>query len=304
MNKLIRFYNQNRTIFWIIVVCIVLVIALVQALNGYYKNNKSSSVENDTTTYNTITEPIIKGDTIKENTISKITNLINSFINYCNNGEVENAYNILSEDCKDIIFSKDINNFKNDYYSKIFTQTRMHNLELWISNNAHYTYRVEITEDILATGGNTSESYADYYTVVNENGEYKLNIMNYIGKETINKNATNNQIEVMAIEKYVYIDYEIYKIKLSNNTNKTIMLDSKEKTKTVYIKDKNNVIYTSFLNEITKQNLMVLSGMSKEVNIKFNKPYGTNYSIKNMVFTDVVTDTTNNEERIEISLDI
>ena len=43
MNILIRWYNQNRRMIWITVFTIIAVIALVQTLNNYYKNNTKES---------------------------------------------------------------------------------------------------------------------------------------------------------------------------------------------------------------------------------------------------------------------
>ena len=54
MNILIRWYNQNRKMLWIVVLTIIGVFALIQVLNSYYKNNtkEKSSSASSTTTYN------------------------------------------------------------------------------------------------------------------------------------------------------------------------------------------------------------------------------------------------------------
>ena len=102
--------------------------------------------------------------------------IIDNFVTYCNNGEIEEAYNLLSEECKEELFP-DLETFKNNYHSKIFTDYKMYNLMAWINSDNCFTYKVEITEDILTTGGASELNIEDYYTIVKNNNEYKLNII-------------------------------------------------------------------------------------------------------------------------------
>ena len=44
-------------------------------------------------------------------------------------------------------------------------------------------------------------SIQDYYTIVKENDEYKLNINNYIGKEEVNKTKKQNGVEIYIAER-------------------------------------------------------------------------------------------------------
>lgn len=304
MNRFVRFYNQYRKIFWTIVFAIILIVITLQALNNYAKESKqNSSGINNTTTYNNIQNPAIVGDNIKEQTSIKLTQIIDSFIKYCNNGEIDEAYNLLSDDCKRVVFPT-VEEFKNKYYNKIFETYRIYNLTAWISNNGYITYRVEILEDILSTGNTSEINIEDYYTIVKQNNEYKLNIGNYVKTEKINKVASLENTNFMVLERDVFINYEIYKMKVENNTNKRILVDSKKNTKTAYVTDQNDVKYIAFLNEISKNDLTILSGMSKEINIKFNKEYNPNYKDNYIEFTDIILDENNLNQRSNIKIEL
>lgn len=291
MMNLIRFYNKNRHAIWITIVVIILIFGVMKTLNNLSKNNakdKSSSTNNSTTTYNKNNYSIISGTNMPNEVTSQSTNIIDNFIKYCNEKDINSAYNLISNDCKETLYPTE-EEFKNNYVNKIFSSYKMYDKRAWINTNSSYTYSIRITEDLLSTGGNKEDmSIQDYYTLVKENGEYKLNINNYIGKEEINKTKAENGIEVYVIEKKTYIDYEIYTIKVKNNTQNEVILDSKEDTKTVYLTDTNNYNYVAFLNELSIDDLTIKSGMTQTIKIKFNKSYNPKNVEKSIVFTNII----------------
>ena len=304
MNRIIRFYNQNRKMFWLIVIGIIAIIVLVQVLNNYYKNaNKDSSGIKNTTTYNANTTPAITGEKVEEKTSTKSINIIDNFIKACNNKEVEKAYNMLSKDCKEALYP-DVETFKKNYCDVIFDEYKIYDIQSWITTANKHTYRIQLTEDILSTGKTSELSTEEFYTLINEDGEYKLNIHNYIGKETVNATNTVDNIEFRIIEKNIYEEDETYKIEVKNNTNKKIMIDSKEKTRTVRVVDTNGLAYVAFLNEIGTNNLIVLPGITKQIEIKFNKSYNPDYKEDYIEFTDIVLDLDNKENRTKIKIEL
>ena len=131
-------------------------------------------------------------------------------------------------------------------------------------------------------------SIQDYYTIVKENDEYKLNINNYIGKEEVNKTKKQNGVEIYIAERKNYIDYEIYILKIKNNTQNDILLDSKKNTRTVYLTDMKNQNYVAFLNELSIDDLTIKSGTMQTVSIKFNKAYNPQKVVKSINFTNIV----------------
>ena len=304
MNILIRWYNQNRKMLWIAIIVIIGVFGLIQALNSYYKNNtkeESSSAGNSTTTYNAPNYSVVSQKEISTTVSENSQAIIKSFFDYCSNNNVQGAYSLLSKECKDELYPN-INEFKRKYLDIIFTNKKTYNSKLWISNDNKNTYRIEIYGDLLSTGGKEEMPIEDFYTIIYEDGKYSLSIKGYIGKQNINISKEQEGITVTVLSKQVYMEYEKYKVEVKNNSKKDIMLNTKESTSSMYIEDKNNVKHIAFLNELSNQDLRILSGFTNEINIRFNRTYKPNISIEKIVFDNIKIGQDSKTKKIEIDI--
>ena len=195
---------------------------------------------------------------------------------------------LLSKDCKEELYNTE-EDFKNRYVNLMFNTQKIYNSQSWISNDSiGNTYRVEISEDILSSGKANSNTIEEYFTIVKEDEEYKLNINNYVGKQEINKTIEENNIEITLICKQVYMDYEKYKIKIKNNTNNAILLDGFRNNKSMYLLDTKGGKKIAMLNELTMQELLVKRNLSITKEIKFNRQYTTELTISSLVFEDII----------------
>ena len=288
-NIVMRWYNQNRKIIWTVVLTIIGVIALIQTLNNHYeKDQKQESSANDTVTYDTKNYSVTTNEKISETTSKDSIDLIKDFIEYCNNQEIDSAYKLLSTECKEELYPT-INDFKIKYYNKIFTEQKTCNSILWIASSSAHTYRIEIMSDLLATGKKDDMPIEEYYTIVYENEEYKLNISGFIGKEDINISNTKSNITINIVSKTVYMDYELYEIQILNNTGSKLIFNTKENLESIYIQDENTLKYIAFLNEIPNTELEILNGTTKTLEIKFNRGYKPSIDIIGIVFEDIKT---------------
>lgn len=293
MYKLIRFYNQNRRKILIIILIIVFIIAIIQILNYFAKNkeNENNTKKNSTSTnYSNVQELVsdksaISGQSISENKLKEDTEIINQFFKYCNDGNIESAYGILTDECKEEMFPT-IEDFYKIYYINVFNgEKRTHTIENWSGD----VYKVDITGDILSTGKlNDSNTKQDYMTIVKKDKKNKLNINNYIGREEVNKTTENNDIKITVKSIDTYIDYQIYDLSIENNSNNSILLDTSEDTKSVYLLDKNKMKYYFYNNEIIQNKLQVQSKFSTNIKIKFANAYTSNRLIKSLVFSKMV----------------
>ena len=94
------FKDHKRTI-----IIIFLVWLLIFAINFILSLRKEEK------TLSSTFEPavsIVDSKTVPEKDHSLITDVVDKYMNYCNNGEYENAYNMLSENCKNKAFKGDI----------------------------------------------------------------------------------------------------------------------------------------------------------------------------------------------------
>lgn len=303
MSKIKSWYNQNRKTVWIVILTIIAVITLIQTFNNYYKNKtkeESSSTNFGTTTSNK-NYAIVTQEKINESTSKENNTIIKNFFDLCNEKSIEEAYNMLSTECKEELYPT-INDFNEKYCKRIFTEQKIYEATLWISNSSRNTYRLEITGDLLATGQKDYIPIEDYYTIVNENGEYKLNINRLIGKDEINVTKSQSNINVTIVSKKIYMDYETYEIKVQNNTGSKLIFNTKENTDSVYLYDENGLKYIAFLNELVNNELEILNGTEKTFNIKFNRGYKVSTKIEKIIFEDIKINDNETTDKIEIEL--
>ena len=188
------FIDHGRQIV-VIVAVITGIILAIQGLDYYYKikntnNNVTISEESKTTL------PNIDIEKNKEN-----KKIINQFVNYCNDGNIEEAYQMISTNCKIEKF-KDINTFKKNYIEKVFKIKQ----EIEISRMQDASYEITYTDDALLSGGKGKNEKKDYVYIISENDGDKIsiNVKNSIlGVKKMGDNI--KQIIWMSVKKYVFI---------------------------------------------------------------------------------------------------
>ena len=317
MYKLIRLFNQNRKKILIAILAIVFVIGIIQFLNNFYKEKNeqilkeilNENVEINTSMYNP-SYSIITGTTISKEVSEESSKIIDEFIKNCNKGNIEEAYNLLSNDCKKELYPN-IEEFKK-YHNQNFKTKKDYTIQLWSS--FPNIYKVELTQDILALGKiDNTIVIQDFYTIVMEDGENKLNISEYIGKQKIGKMISKNGIVIKTNYKNIFKNYEIYNIEIENETSNTIRIDSSESTKTMYLEENEDIKYTAYTHEIDENNYIVKARHKNVFDIKYSKSYKKETNNYAIVFSDIIMnydkykETKNKKEyidRIVIRLDI
>ena len=295
MYKIIRFYNQNRKQIIRVIAIITFIILLIQMLNYIYKNkidnnqiniseNKKSNIGNFGTIVSN--KSAITDTKVDNEKLNDDVTVINEFIENCNERNIEKAYSLLSNECKEEMYptAKD---FYENYYMMVFNNNKLeYSVENWIQD----TYEVKFVEDMLATGKINDENKQDYITIVEENDSFKININNYIGREILNKEIENNDIILNLIQKDIYMDYEVYKITIKNNTGKSILLAPEDKTNTIYLQNTNGGKFYAASSELLKEELLLENNYIHTIDVKFNKTYSYSNNIECLAFSNVVLD--------------
>lgn len=293
MYKLIRFYNQNRKSIIKVILIIAFIILVIQLLNWLAKISKENEIKeqnNIINTEDTINEivsdkSLISGESLSSTKLEEDTEIINQFVKFCNEGNINSAYELLTDECKEEIFPS-IEDFNNIYYSKLFGgDKKIHTIENWIGN----TYQVRYTGDILSTGKlDNDETKQDYITIIKENDAKKLNINNYIKRTELNKVTEYEDIKVTVTNIDTYMDYEIYSLTVENNSKNNILLDTSDDTKSVYLLDSKDMKYYFFGNEVIENRLFVRSNLKNSLKIKFNNSYSSSRKIESLIFSKFV----------------
>lgn len=310
MNRFIRYWNQNRRKIIIAILIVAFVILIIRTINYILIQDTEEHI----TRVNTVvqdssipSESVLTGESLSTEVTNINMDLIEQFVNFCNNDEYQKAYDLLSNDCKTELFNT-VDEFKTNYFDKIFNTEKAYELELWFSHSGNYTYRIIFYENnILSTGQiNASENIEDYITITRENKERKINISGFISKEIINKSETTQPLEITINEKLSYRSYERYSITLKNNTNKTIMISDGNNGNDICLLDNNQIEYDSVIAEVPFEDLQIPPYSSKTINIKFNKMYGEFRKIEQVLFKNIILDMesyqTNNENVTKTNL--
>ena len=295
MGNLRRYYYNNKAKIWKTILIIVSILAIIQLINYFVKRDNENTLQNQKT--NTVQNTIVNntslttdkssttGTKVDENKLEKEVNVVEQFLDLCNNQEFVKAYELLSDECKENVFDN-YEKFKNNYCDKIFTSKKTYTMENWAGS----TYKVRIAEDILATGqtSNSGVAIQEFITIVTNNGEKRLNINNYIGKTEFKSSNTQKGITIKILSKNTYKDYEIYNIEVTNNTENTIYLDDGEDTSNVYIEDSNGVKHEAASSELIYSTLKINRGQTRKYSIKFTNTYISNRKISALVFDKLI----------------
>lgn len=290
---------SNRYLILAIMAAIIFLLLLINALNNMTKQNDNNlitpeqSIVSNTTAKQEIYTPektTISGSNVEAKKQEENKTIIDNFINYCNQKQIEQAYNLLTDDCKKEVFFSNIANFSNNYVNKIFNSKKTYSMQSWVNRDTYTTYKVKIVDDMISSGKITSKDneIEDYYTVVQMGGEYKLNINNYIAKKEINKEKEFQGIKITVISRDTYKDYESYDVKVENLSENTILLDSQGSTDSMYVTASNDSKYKAYSYEIDKSRLIIEPGRSRTITIKFNKRYSNEAITRNIVFSDII----------------
>lgn len=314
MHKLRKFFYDNKNKITKIGAFIIFLFIILQLLNKLAQIKNKESIENvaasNTTNANNITQndnkglisnkSAVNGSEVSKENLKNATDTIYKFVDYCNKQEIEKAYNLITEECKQQMYPT-LDSFKNAYYGDVFNgKQRTCTIENWVND----IYKVRMGEDILSTGKDTGYAKEDYITIKKVDNEYKLNINNYIGTTKIEKTTTNDNIIMEVLSKNTYKDYEEYTIKVTNKTNGIIKLDTTTSTKTTYIEDSNGRKYSYYSNELTDETLTFQRGQTADVTIKFYSPYISTKSIKAIVFSNIIFNDNQLSSKIEFRANV
>ncbi|MBR3254874.1 MAG: hypothetical protein IKF97_01400 [Clostridia bacterium] len=309
MNQLKRYYNQNRKKIWGIIIIIAFLFVILQLANYMAKRQNEQTIQNaitkqqesysnntNTATQNN-TQTNSNNETQTNNTMSK-EDTIKQFLSYCNKKDIENAYNMLTNECKNELFT-DVETFENLYYNSAFEKkVKDTQITHWAGN----TYIVYFRDSALATGKETKETQkGDYITVVNDEEDgYKLNINSYVGYKELNKTKESEGLKTEVKNRNTYMKYDEYTIKVTNNSREDIILDNLENVESIYIEDSNGTKYPSISNELSKDILTISKGHTKELKIKFYSSYVSEKTIKKIVFSNLIKDNNQLKYTIEV----
>lgn len=198
---------------------------IILAINKMFKNiNQNKKPE---TTY-TPSTPVMDDTANIPTKVQKSTEeFIDEYIKYCNNGEFSKAYEMISEDCKKDYFGS-YTDYEN-YVKRKFETPKQYVIQSYSVYNKKYIYSVKLFDDFLATGlTNSTYRYQEEKLVAsyNDNNKLVFSVGNFIEKNKMQSVQENNYLKVDVREQIVFYEYEEYKIRLTNRSDYTIIIQN------------------------------------------------------------------------------
>lgn len=252
----------------LIIVAIVVFIATI-ILSSMRSGNRTQ--EKDRNEVYNPQETVIKGDDVSDKQYNADNNIINKFLQFCNEKKIEEAYALLSNDCKNNVYPT-LEIFKSEYLDNIFTEKRIYNLQSWISTKQYTVYRIRYTTDMLSKGTyDKSNVYQDYITLIKDSNEEKISIGNFIISEKLNIVTKTNELEATVIAKKTYIDDEEYDIEIKNCTTNVILLDELNNYGGIILITNDNTEYSAYTNKLFTYDIILQPDITKTITIRFKK---------------------------------
>lgn len=281
--KIINFFKKNKIkIFIILIITLMTINLILRYINSHKVNTPQPIV-----TYEPHTSIMDNKSKVPEKLQEPISKLIDKYFNYCNNGEYENAYNMISEECKKADFNT-IDQFKS-YIDGIFEhKNKTYNIQNFSNVDKTYIYNLNILDDVLATGTTGEEDFRyieEKIVIKEENGELKLSIASYIGSEEKQIVVDDEYITVKILNKKSDYKYETYTVEVTNKTDYTIVLVDNYETEEVVLKLNNG--NSRNLKNLKQGNFVLWSGMTDTRELKFVKYYDESRTATQLVFNKI-----------------
>ena len=211
---------------------------------------------------------------IKANNIPAIyyEELIDQYVKYCNAGEFNLAFNMLSEDCRKYAFDNDVKNFM-VYLVDVMPTEKEYSIQNYsntiLKGKKAYIYQVKYFDDFLATGLTNQEySYTEEKIVftTGENNKIDMSVGNFLYYDEVKRITENEYLKVDVVSRNVYYSVEEYKILLTNRSEHTIVIADDTEENEIAL-----VLNNEKRNCIEKPNVVLKPGEVLELNISFNK---------------------------------
>lgn len=277
--KFINFCKKNKKKI-IIFFIIWLIVFTINMILKY----RPAKIQAPSTTYKPYVTVMDDEKEVPEKYQEPINNLIDTYFNYCNNGEYEKAYNVITEDCRKQNYPT-LEAFK-EYVDYVFEgKKKIYNIQAYSIVDNKYIFNVRILDDIMANG--TTDGYYYYeekYVLTEENGEMKLSIAGYIASENPNIVAENDDMIIEVVEKSVDYETETYTVKVTNKTDKYIVIADNTQENEVLLDLGEQ---TRKPTNLTIANFFVIPNGTKTQQLVFNKFYDNNLTSQKLIFGQI-----------------
>lgn len=293
--KIRNFFKKYKKV----ILIVIIVWAIVIAINYYLKNKKEPEVLN--TTYSPH-EVLLKSDTdVPEKLQTPIEDLIDDYINKCNSKDYSGAFNLLTQECKTNVFDDSEDKFK-EYIDEVFDKEKRYSIQDYSNYGNYYIYNLKIIDNIIKTGL-TNQTYAYYeekIAIKQDGNTLKMNVNDYIEHEDLKKVAEDDYLKIRIESREDYYNSQLYTIRITNKTEKQVVLYDGIASQELTIESENDSRDASNVSAI----MALVPGETKTFKVRFAKYYDEKTNATSISFNKVriMNDYTGNEQTEEEQL--
>ena len=291
--KIRRFFRKyGKTI--IIVFVIFSIILVVNKFAGELNKNKTPK-----TTYKPNVPIMSDTDTVPKKVQKSVEDFIDEYISYCNLGEYNKAYEMISDDCKENYFGT-YTDYEN-YIKKRFATHKEYALQSYSLYNGKYIYSVKLFDDFLATGiTNSTYRYIDEKIIASydENKKIVFSVGGFIDKNEVQCVQENKYLKVDVNEKITFYEFEEYKIKLTNRSDYKIIIQNNEVENTEVLIDLGNESRSN----LNTDEIILDPHESYDIIPSFSKSFDNGKTTQSVIFSSIRVVDENNEEIDKFSM--
>ena len=245
----------------------VVVIGIIFAINRYLMAIDVRTVPN--TTYTPNVSVMNEGSSAPSTVQTTAETMIEEYVGYCNEGNYQKAFNMLSEDCRKYGFGDSLDDFV-DYVLKKMITPKKYSIQDYSNYNGYYIYEVKYIDDILATGlTNQTYNYTTEKIIFtrNKNNSFDMSVGNFVKYDQIANVLENDYLKIDVIDRITRYSIETYTIKFTNRTDSTVVIADNLVTNEVQL-----VLPQEYRNmENTNTNIILEPNQSQTVTVGFTK---------------------------------
>lgn len=233
--KFKRFLRKYQRVIFVILI----VWAIIFFINLMLKNKNVKPEA--TTTYKVHTSVIDSSSSTPKSMQTSIEEMIEEYVGYCNEGNYQKAFNMLSEGCRKYEFNNDVDKFMEHVLVKMPTPKKYSIQDysnIKYGNNRLYIYEIKYTDDLLATGlTNSTYSFtSEKLTFCDGKNGIEMSAGNYIYYAEIKGISENEYLKIDVVGKVVNYSIETYEVKFTNRSNYTVVVaDGQESNEAILI---------------------------------------------------------------------
>lgn len=215
-----HWFRKYKKIIFIIVIVWAIIFLINTFLGDYTIKDKPQ------TSYTPSVSVLDDSSSVPQKTHLEAEEMIDEYVGYCNEGNYQKAFNMLTEDCRKYAFEDDVETFSKYVLTKMPTE-KEYSIQNYSNYGDYYIYEIKYIDDILATGlTDQVYNYSTEKIVISKNsdGTYNMSTGNFISYQKVNSVVENDYLKIDIKDRLIRYSLETYEIRFTNRTDNTIVI--------------------------------------------------------------------------------